>query len=168
MTTTPPHTTPGTDAVDAGPGPYGTTAPEDAEQRSRFLALPTVRRVAVTHEAAELQSWHRLDPNLRQWQSRTAAECWAGALAWDAADHPGPDPDTGEAAYVRTEAANARHRPNPDRDDRYTLCEQEWDVATWYRSRGKVLRTEDQRIRALPECTDCAHLHATQQRHTDA
>ncbi|MFF8789151.1 hypothetical protein [Streptomyces sp. NPDC015125] len=133
-------------------GPAGAKAPEDAEERAVFLALPTDRRNATAREAADVHHG-----------TRTVAECWTEALAWDEGEHPGADPETGEPVYVRTHSATTRHLPNPDRRGRRTLCGQAWQLASWYRHNGKIQRPDGWMIRELPDCGGCGKSHAARQ-----
>ncbi|WP_411147450.1 hypothetical protein [Streptomyces sp. A30] len=134
-------------------GPEHSKTPENAKQRAAFLALPTVRRDAIAREAADLFYATRT----------TAAECWTDAMAWDEEEHPGPDPETGEPVYVRTHSAKTRHLPNPDKRGRYTLCGQEWRLASWYRRQGEIQRPDGWMIRDLPDCGGCGKSHAARQ-----
>ncbi|MEE1764463.1 hypothetical protein [Streptomyces sp. SP18BB07] len=134
-------------------GPEHSKAPEDAEQRAVFLALPTVRRDAIAREAADLFYATRT----------TATECWTDAMAWDEEEHPGADPETGEPVYVRTHSATTRHLPNPDKRGPRTLCGQEWQLASWYRHQGQIRRPDGWMIRDLPDCGGCGKSHAARQ-----
>lgn len=135
--------------AEAGPG--GSKAPQSAEQRAVFLALPTDRRNDVARAAARLYDG-----------TSTVAACWTAVLADDGADHPGPDPETGEQVYVRTHSATTRHLPNLARPGRRTLCGQEWVLPSWYQHNGEIRRLAGWMLRDLPDCGGCIRSNAAQ------
>ncbi|MCD9903199.1 hypothetical protein LUR56_31100 [Streptomyces sp. MT29] len=132
-------------------GPLGSKAPAFTKRRARFLALPTARRNAIARKAAYLHDG-----------TRTMTACWAAALEWDEGEHPGPDPETGEPVFVRTHSATSRHRPNPDKAGRITLCGHAWQLASWYRHQGtgQIQRLEGWMLLDLPDCGGCSRSHA--------
>ncbi|WP_181803221.1 hypothetical protein [Streptomyces shenzhenensis] len=135
-------------------GPDGSKAPEDAQQRAKFLALPTARRNEVALIAASV---YESDG------TRTVAEEWTHALEIDLMEHPDVDPETGKPVYVHAHGGTSKHLPDPDRPEKFTLCGLRWHLAAVSVRNGEIRRAPRFQILSLPECQGCATSHVARQ-----